>query len=121
MGFVQCWFRITHQENSTMKLLGASALAIFAFASFMVLAQRGGGPPANLPDKPTAVSIPEVSAEITGPGAMFDSTPSLPAGKGIARYGYEAREYFISGTANGKPYRTRIVVRKPSSNGKFSG
>jgi hypothetical protein len=98
-----------------------AAIAIGVIASSMAVGQRGGGPPANLPDKPTAVSIPAVSAEITAPGSMFDSTPSLPPARGIAHFGYEAREYFISGTANGKPYNTRIVVRKPSSNGKFSG
>jgi hypothetical protein len=52
---------------------------------------------------------------------MYDSSTSLPPGKSLARYGYEAREYFISGTANGKPYSTRIVVRKPLSNARFSG
>jgi hypothetical protein len=92
-------------------------------AMSMAAAQRGqrGTPAANLPDKPTAVSIPAVSAEVTGPGTIYDSTPSLPLGRGLARYGYEAREYFISGTANGKPYNTRIMVRKPSNNRKFSG
>jgi hypothetical protein len=84
-------------------------------------AQRGGGTPVNLPDKPTAVSIPVVSAEVTGPGAMYDSTPSLPAAENLAHFSYEAKEYFINGTANGKPYKTRIVVRRPASSGKFSG
>jgi hypothetical protein len=88
--------------------------------SSIFVAQRGGTP-VNLPDKPTAVSIPSVSAEITGPGAMFDSTPSLPASENLAHFGYEAKEYFINGTANGKSYKTRMVVRKPSNNGKFSG
>jgi hypothetical protein len=101
----------------------AFAMAIGIAAASMVVAQRGqrGAPAANLPDKPTAVSIPTVSAEVTGPGPMYDSTPSLPSGRGLARYGYEAREYFISGTANGKPYNTRIMVRKPANNRKFSG
>ena len=85
-----------------------------------VAAQRGG-PPANLPTQPTAVAIPTVSAEVTSPGKMFDSATSLPPGKDLAHFKYEAREYFISGTANGKPYSTRIVVRKPSNNGRFSG
>jgi hypothetical protein len=62
-----------------------------------------------------------MSTEITGPGPAFDSTPSLPPGKGLAHHGYEAKEYFVSGTANGAPYRSRIVVRKPSDNSRFSG
>src|SRR6476469_9248017 len=81
----------------------------------------GGAPAPNLPQTPTAVSVPSVSAPITGPGPMYDSTPSLAPGKGLANFKYEAKEYFISGTANGQPYKTRLVVRKPSSNSKFSG
>src|SRR5436190_17573001 len=88
--------------------------------SSILFAQRGGTP-TNLPDKPTAVSIPSVSAEITGPGAIYDSTPSLAADEPLSRFGYEAKEYFITGTANGKPYKTRIMVRKPANKGKFSG
>src|SRR6516165_2771085 len=80
-----------------------------------------GGPPPNLPQTPTAVVLPSVSALVTGPGPMYDSTPSLAPGKGLAAFKYEAKEYFISGTANGQPYKTRIVVRKPASNAKFSG
>src|SRR5215471_9715518 len=81
----------------------------------------GGAPAANLPQTPTAVSLPSVSAEITGPGPIYDSTPSLAPGKGLANFKYEAKEYFISGTANGQPYKTRLVVRKPANNSKFSG
>ena len=83
-----------------------------------------GGPPqpaANLPTAPTAVALPTLSAEITGPGPIFDSTPSLPPGEGLARFKYEAKEYFISGTANGQPYTSRIVVRKPVDMSRFSG
>jgi hypothetical protein len=85
---------------------------------------RAGGPPAasaNLPESATAVALPTVSAEVTGPGAIFDSTPSLPSGKGLGDLGYVAREYFVSGTANGEPYTTRIVVRMPRDPARFSG
>jgi len=85
---------------------------------------RAGGPPpppSNLPETPTAVPLPTLSAEITGPGPMFDSAPSLAPGKGVAAFAYDAHEYFVSGTANGEPYTTRIVVRKPRDNAKFSG
>ncbi len=44
--------------------------------------RAGGPPPANLPEAPTAVTLPTLSAEITGPGPMFDSSPSLCARKG---------------------------------------
>jgi hypothetical protein len=70
---------------------------------------------------PTAVTLPTLSAEVTGPGPMFDSSPSLAPGKGVAAFNYETHEYFVSGTANGDPYTTRLVVRKPADNSKFSG
>jgi hypothetical protein len=85
---------------------------------------RAGGPPpapSNLPEGPTAVAVPSISAEVTGPGPIFDSAPSLAPGKGLDAFKYEAHEYFVSGTANGEPYTTRIVVRKPADNSKFSG
>jgi hypothetical protein len=85
---------------------------------------RTGGPPpapSNLPDVPTAVPLPTISAEVTGPGPMFDSVPSLAPGKALPDFKYEAHEYFVSGTANGEPYTTRIVIRKPADNSKFSG
>ena len=84
----------------------------------------GGGrgqPQAPLPTTPTAVALPTMSEEITGPGPMFNSTPSLPPGKGLDAFGYQAKEYFVSGTANGQPYKTRIVVRRPTNASRFSG
>src|SRR5688572_9827541 len=84
---------------------------------------RAGGPPvpSNLPETPTAVALPTVSPDITGPGPSFDSASSLAPGKGLAAFAYDAHEYFISGTANAEPYTTRVVVRKPRDNSKFSG
>src|SRR5689334_2695458 len=82
---------------------------------------RGTAPVVNLPTVPTAVTLPTLSAERTGPGPMFDSTPSLPAGKGIAAFKYDVKEYFVSGTANGQPYTTRLVVRRPANGRTFSG
>lgn len=46
---------------------------------------------------------------------------SLPEGDDLAHFRYEVKEYFVSGTANGQPYKTRMVVRKPSDNSQFSG
>lgn len=80
-----------------------------------------GGAQAKLPEYPTAVQLPSVSGPITGPGPVYDSTPSLAPGANLTVFKYEAKEYFISGTANGQPYKTRLVVRKPSNNSRFSG
>src|SRR5262245_29381301 len=72
--------------------------------------RAGGAPPAaNLPEMPTAVALSKLSAEITGPGPMFDSSPSLAPGKGMAAFNYQIHEYMVSGTANGEPYTTRLV------------
>src|SRR5215510_9653526 len=81
---------------------------------------QGPGQAANLPQNPTAVPLPTVSDQITSPGPIYESVQSLAAGKGLANFKYEAKEYFITGTANGQPYKTRIVVRKPSNNSRFS-
>ena len=82
-----------------------------------------GGPPQdeNLPENPVAAAIPAISAEVTRPGSMYPSLMPLPAGADMAHFGYETKEYFVSGTAAGKPYRTRIVVRKPTVADDFSG
>jgi hypothetical protein len=83
----------------------------------------GGGRGAvqqNLPTSPTAVTLPTMT-EVTGPGPMYDSAPSQPAGKGLDFYKYQLKEYFISGTANGQPYKTRMVVRMPADRARFSG
>jgi hypothetical protein len=75
----------------------------------------------NLPTKPTAVVLPTMSAKITGPGAMYDSSPAQWPGYDMKHFNYEVSEYFVSGTASGKPYTTRLVIRKPANNAKFSG
>jgi hypothetical protein len=64
---------------------------------------------------------PTVSAPVTGPGAMFPGLQRVPAGTGLADYKYVVTEYFVSGTASGKPYTTRILVRRPEDRGRFSG
>src|SRR5215831_15121640 len=129
--------------KGTRRVIIVAALAAFAAgaiagvpaaASGQAAPTRGGqgqaqdgrgqgrrGQPANLPPTPTAVKLPELSPQITGPGPMYDSTPSLAPGKGMAQFKYEAREYFISGTANGQPYKTRFVVRRPVKDSAFSG
>jgi hypothetical protein len=52
---------------------------------------------------------------------MYESVQSLAPGKGLSNFNYEAKEYFVSGTANGRPYKTRVVVRQPVSNARFNG
>jgi hypothetical protein len=45
----------------------------------------------------------------------------LKPGDDMAHFRYETREYFVSGVAGGQPYRTRIVIRKPSEPKRLSG
>ena len=96
--------------------------------------QRGrggqrGAEAATEPVKQVAASIP-TAVEVTGPGAFFETfmdahddakNLQIPAKDIYAKYGYEAKEYFVSGTSNGQPYKTRIVIRKPKDNTKFNG
>ena len=122
------------EQGSAMKVRSVAAFVVTAaLGAVTVSAQiggvpaggrgRAGGAPAtaSLPTTPTAVVLPTLSPEITGPGPMFDSTPSLAPGKGLPAFGYETHEYLISGTASGEPYTTRLVVRRPADMSKFSG
>ena len=64
---------------------------------------------------------PTVSAPVIGPGVMFPGLQRVPAGTGLADLGYSVAEYFVSGTASGKPYTTRLLVRRPDDPARFSG
>ncbi len=84
--------------------------------------QRGGPGQAQAPDPPPAVSpVASASAEITGPGRFFETLMELKAGDDLAHFHYVTKEYFVTGTANGQPYKTRLVIRRPSDASKFSG
>ena len=102
-------------------LSAAVALAQPPFAGGQRPGAQRPAQPANLPAEPTAVALPTLSAEITGPGPMFDSAPSHAKGLGPGDFDYVTREYFVSGTANGSPYTTRVVVRMPNDPSRFSG
>jgi hypothetical protein len=123
---------VMHRSSAPLTV---SAAILFVLVGILVLApggleaQRGGrggrggfaAQPSNLPDSPVAVPLPSISDRVTGPGTPYASVQSLPPGRGLDHYGYRAEEYFVSGTADGEPYRTRIVVRRPEDDGDFSG
>ncbi len=67
-----------------------------------------------------AAPIPKFN-EVTGPGSMFAALQRLPADEDLAHFKYIVKEYFVSGTAQGQPYTTRILVRRPADAKKFSG
>ena len=88
-------------------------LVLLAAATALVPAQSQG--------QTQTAPNPAISAPVTGPGAMFPGLQRVPAGTGLADQKYSATEYFVSGTASGKPYTTRILVRKPDDQKRFSG
>src|SRR4030095_10155308 len=119
-----------------MALLIGAGVTILGQLPIPVQGQRGAGqgPPAPQgqrgqrgrqtapPAAPAVVSpIATVSSEITGPGKFFETLMELKPTDNLAHFKYVTKEYFVSGTANGQPYKTRIVIRKPADNSKFSG
>ena len=86
-------------------------------------AGRGGAAPSpsNLPASPVVIPAATISPEVTGPGEMFSSLMALPPGDDLSHYRYETHEYFVSGTAAGQPYTTRLVIRRPADRSRFSG
>jgi hypothetical protein len=87
---------------------------------------RGGrgqrGQQTTTPDPPPVVSpVAVATTEITGPGKFYETLMELKAGDDLAHFHYVTKEYFVSGKANGQPYKTRIVIRKPADDARFSG
>jgi hypothetical protein len=73
-------------------------------------------------------SVPTVQGPISGPGPAYSSLsacdsgcPNPTPGTSLSDFGYVTQEYFVSGVADGSPYATRIVVRRPASPRRFSG
>jgi len=82
--------------------------------------QRGQQTPPQ--DPPPVVSpVASPSLDVTGPGRFFETLMALKPGDDLAHFGYVTTEYFVSGTANGQPYTTRIVIRRPADDSRFSG
>jgi hypothetical protein len=105
--------------------------AIVAFVGFVlgVSPLLAGGAASQAPAAKQA-PLPMVTGPITGPGAMFPAFSQnsmtgeqamAPKGTDLSDFGYETKEYFVSGTAAGKPYATRILVRAPKDTKKSSG
>ena len=82
--------------------------------------QRGGQPTAPAVN-PVVSPLATISSEIAGPGKFFETLMELKPTDDLARFKYVTREYFVSGTANAQPYKTRVVIRKPADDSKFSG
>jgi hypothetical protein len=91
---------------------------------------RGPQPVVAEPVKQVVTPIP-AAVEVSEPGDFFETfmddhddatKTNIPAKDIYAKFGYEVKEYFISGaTSSGMPYKTRIIIRKPRDNAKFNG
>lgn len=66
------------------------------------------------------VSVPAIRPN-TGSGPAFVSDDSQWPGYDKAHFNYETNEYLLSGTAAGAPYTTRLVIRQPADDRRFSG
>jgi hypothetical protein len=66
-------------------------------------------------------ALANASPEVTGPGKFYETLMELKPNANMAHFKYETKEYFVSGTANGQPYKTRVVIRKPIDNSRFNG
>jgi hypothetical protein len=72
--------------------------------------ERGAAP---LPASPTVATMPTFKA-VNGPGTMFAALHPMPPDEDLAHFKYVTKEYFVSGIAEGQPYTTRLVVRRPA-------
>jgi hypothetical protein len=109
-------------------IMSAAALLFVAGSALAQFGAPGGAGPGGgrgraggTPITPEAVSLPTSWEAVTGPGAMFNSAPSHTPGHTPDDYGYRTDEFFVSGTAAGQAFTTRVVIRRPGNNADFSG
>jgi len=75
------------------------------------------------PGEAATPPVPHILGRTTGPGLMYPD-PALnvvPGALKVEDFPYVTEEYFVSGTAKDAPYRTRIIVRRPTDPSMFSG
>jgi hypothetical protein len=67
--------------------------------------------------------MPTVSGPVSSPGMMYPNPPVsvVPTAVKVEDFQYITEEYFLSGTAAGAPYTTRIIIRRPQNPTGFSG
>ena len=68
-------------------------------------------------------AVPSISGPIVDGGLMYPNPAVnvVPEAVQVEDFPYLTEEYFVSGIANGAPYTTRIIVRRPERTTDFSG
>lgn len=108
--------------NAT-KLFGVPALTLTLLGFSIALQAQPpgfGAPPQEEARDPVAAALPAIELLPAG-GKVYDSGPALWPDRGLEHFDYVVTEYRISGNAAGQPYATRLVIRKPRDDSKFSG
>jgi len=96
-------------------------VAIVGVAAISVTAQAADLPASKAADVSEVIAVTAQSGEpFRGANEQPVAGPGLPI-PALAPYGYVEEEYFVSGTVDGKPYKTSMLVRKPKDPKKFSG
>ena len=109
-------------RNSCKRILSVMALTLITGASLAQFGPPGGQRQfRGTPVTPEAVPLPDSWALVAGPGPMYVSDQSHTPGYTPSDFGYQALEYFISGTANDEPYTTRVVIRRPGNDADYTG
>src|SRR5262245_39969841 len=90
--------------------------ALWATAALLIVAGAGQAQ-AVVPD------VPQITGPVTEGGVMYTNplVNVVPQAVQVEDFPYVTEEYFVSGIANGAPYTTRIVVRRPLRTHDFSG
>lgn len=90
---------------------------LFAMALAVLFSSIALSTPAPVP------AVPTIEGPITGPGMMYPNPPinAVAGASRVEDFPYVTEEYFVSGAVNEVPYKTRIIVRRPSDPRTFSG
>jgi hypothetical protein len=117
-----CLFRSSQQlrrVEMTAQRLGTCVSRGFLVSTVVILLVVNPRPA----DAATVPEIPIISGEVTGPGPSYPNVPVnvVPDAVQVEDFPYITEEYFVSGVANGLPYATRIIVRRPENVQNFSG
>jgi hypothetical protein len=86
-------------------------------AAVSLLLMQAGAASAQFVVPPAAA----FAGPVTEGGAMYPGLRPEEPGTTAADFGYATDEYFVSGTANGQSYKTRILVRHPLPAERFGG